>query len=94
MSEITDFGFPLKFYKYIFQFRKEKSDRGILARYIISSSLPKNSGLATIKKFMKHQGCSDEMLRILDQVSTDFAEIPSAVVSFRYKTEFLGIKSR
>ena len=69
-------GFQFSFERYIVQFRKEKSEKGILARIVFNNcTFPRVANEFTIKQYLKNHGASDDVLKMMDNVWPEFEKI-------------------
>lgn len=72
-------GFIYSFQRWIVEFRKEKSDKGILARLVWDDySFPKSNSVDCIKTYLKRKGASNDVLNIVDAVWSEFENFPDA----------------
>ena len=57
------------FEKWIVKFRKENSDRGVIARIVFSDgAFPTLANETAIKQYLKNNGATDHVLEILDNL--------------------------
>lgn len=69
-------GFQFSFERWIVQFRKEKSDKGTLARIVFNNcTFPKVANQNTVKKYLKDNGASYDVMKMFDNVWPEFEEI-------------------
>ena len=78
----------LLFYNWIFRFRKEKSDRGILARWFYSNDEFKHiSDKQEILNRMIKSGCSKFMIETFSKIwDEEFSKISNAKISIQTAT--------
>jgi len=73
----------LLFYNWIFRFRKEKSDRGILARWFYSNDEFKHiSDKQEVLNRMTKSGCSEFLIETFSKIwDEEFTKISNAKIS-------------
>ena len=78
----------IQFTSWINQFTKEKSDRGILARWFTGA----NFGIKITKSFlissMRKQGCQEFLIETLEKCWIDFESLPYARVTVQTESCF------
>jgi len=74
------------FTSWINQFTKEKSDRGILARWFTGA----NFGIKITKEFlissMRKQGCQEFLIETLEKCWIEFESLPYARITLKTKS--------
>ena len=72
-------GVGFSFERWILKFKKESSPKGVIGRLVYSStSFPRIYSKDTIKKYLKNNGASNDVLQIIDVVYAEFEEIYNA----------------
>lgn len=83
----------IPFNRWINQFKKEKSDRGILARWISSYDFLMLCTMNEVTQKMKTFGCTQTLIDIFEKCWIEFELIPNAKISI-YPVNGIGRKFR
>jgi len=71
----------ISFQDYLLEFKNEKSNRGIFARWFDGTLLTRIKNLIEIESMMKQSGCSDFLVNEMKQCWEDFEKLPNAQTS-------------
>lgn len=68
-------GFQFSFEHWIVKFRKEKSEKGTLARIVFNNyTFRKGMNQKTVKKYLKDNSASYNVMKMLDNIWPEFEE--------------------